>query len=88
MLPTREEAKELKETITSLYTSGCLNQMIRLSNLEIDYLYKIKNILEAYSSGTLIEARTEGEIIKIIDSEVNLVLHAKERLAHALAGKV
>jgi hypothetical protein len=79
-LPTREEAKQIVEA--NKVAHYCLPG-------------NIVTILEAYSSGSLIEARTEGEIIDFLDSwgyrQGNLLKCNDDdfrKIAHALVGKV
>jgi hypothetical protein len=63
-LPTREEAKaaieNIKLAISDTHTG-------RIQNIRVSVQVALK-ILEAYSSGSLIEARTEGEIGKLIET--------------------
>jgi hypothetical protein len=78
-LPTREEAKNIFEYYEQI---GCFRERDEDN---------VKVIVSAYSSGTLIEARTEGEIIDelkkiIVTPKFNRQLFVS--IAHALVGKV
>jgi len=66
--------EEAKEAMKNLDSLDDLNALI---------------ILNAYASGTLIEARTEGEIYSIIHSKfLGLTIYDEKKLVHALVGKV
>jgi RecB family endonuclease NucS len=93
-LPTREEAKEASEAISLTVSDSHTG---RILNIRFHVQTALK-ILSAYSSGSLIEARTEGEIEKVIRENVD-TLHtisdfphdynvSVKQLAHALVGKV
>jgi hypothetical protein len=96
-LPTREEAKGVGCVIEARKNSleKIINQFGRKAKLYDEYIKDIKaysiavNVLQALSSGTLIEARTEGEIIELLKKfdyercDINWDI-----IAHALVGKV
>jgi len=65
MLPTREEAKSLHNNLSQIFEGD------RISEGDIEDLYNSRKILEAYSSGTLIEARTEGGITNFIKEQID-----------------
>ena len=84
-LPTREEAKELIDKLSR--DRVIVKDVFTLE--ERDVLHCALKVLNAYSSGTLIEARTEGEIYSIIHSKfLGLTIYDEKKLAHALVGKV
>ena len=62
MLPTREEVKEAIENIKLAISDTHTG---RIQNIRASVQVALK-VLEAHSSGTLIEARTEGEIDNIV----------------------
>jgi len=95
-LPTREEAKEFIRKIEII--QKVKNSISSDNSDNSEWL----EIIKAYANGSLIEAKTEGEIEKIL-CETELVMPNGEtkykfgdmmggdesrRLAHALVGKV
>jgi hypothetical protein len=83
-LPTREEARE-----ALAWFEPNLEENIGLTPDHIHSIEVFKKIALAYTSGSLIEARTEGEIFNILHSKfLGLTIDDENKIAHALVGKV
>jgi len=104
MLPTREEAKEGLKVLEDWFNAISVPKLTKVLGKEYNRRNVLSDVIEVYKlyiSGSLIEARTEGEIWKVFAKQFGCksdkedcsfnkcTVYARcNNLAHALVGKV